>query len=198
METLRFVIAKNLVKLRKNKKITQAELAEQLHYSDKAVSKWETGETAPTIDTLKELSDFYGIKVDDLLKEDFIIEEIKEKSTHSNSRTIISLLGISCVWLIGTLSFIFSIIYNGVESYPWMAFIACVPISMILAIVFNTLWGPIKRNYIYISILVWSALVFTYLAILCYSNLVYNLWPIFFVGVPGQIIVILWSRIKKQ
>ena len=201
MENLKFVVAKNLIKLRKNKKLTQAELAEQMNYSDKSVSKWETGETSPSIETLKELAEFYNVRIDDIVDENLQLEKIEKDNTHhKHSRTIISLLGVMCVWLIGTLCFFFSLIYDKTGSiHAWLAFVACVPISMILAIIFNSIWGPKKKiNYIYISFLLWSLLTFVYLAIFCYSNYVYNLWPLFFIGIPSQIIIILWSRIKKR
>ena len=51
------IIAENLVMLRKKKGITQAELASRLDYSDKAVSRWEHGDTLPDINVLCELCD---------------------------------------------------------------------------------------------------------------------------------------------
>ena len=47
MGTTKEIIRQNLVKLRKEKKMTQLELAEKLNYSDKAVSRWENGEVVP-------------------------------------------------------------------------------------------------------------------------------------------------------
>ena len=52
MENLKNILAKNLVKLRKASNMTQSELAEKLSYSDKAVSKWERGESLPDIEIL--------------------------------------------------------------------------------------------------------------------------------------------------
>lgn len=43
MDELKKIIAGNISELRKNEGLTQAELAQRLHYSDKAVSKWERG-----------------------------------------------------------------------------------------------------------------------------------------------------------
>lgn len=56
-----------LQELRKQKGITQDELAEILHVSRPAVSKWESGRGYPNIETLKAISVFYGISIDDLL-----------------------------------------------------------------------------------------------------------------------------------
>ena len=52
MEDIRSIIANNLVILRRKKEMTQTELAEMLNNSDKAVSKWERGESVPDISVL--------------------------------------------------------------------------------------------------------------------------------------------------
>ena len=61
--------AQNLIKYRKAMNLTQAELAEKLNYSDKAVSKWERAESVPDIYTIKSIADFFGSKVDVLISE---------------------------------------------------------------------------------------------------------------------------------
>ena len=58
------LLSDNLTRLRKSRGLTQADLANILKYSDKSVSKWETGETLPSLETLVHLSDFYGIPVE--------------------------------------------------------------------------------------------------------------------------------------
>src|SRR5690554_6504635 len=63
-------VANNLVNYRKDKNLTQMELAEQINYSDKVISKWERGESLPGIDALKTIADFYKISVDDLIQEE--------------------------------------------------------------------------------------------------------------------------------
>ena len=52
MEEIKQIIAKNIANLRIAGKMTQLELAEKLNYSDKAVSKWERGESIPDVITL--------------------------------------------------------------------------------------------------------------------------------------------------
>lgn len=56
-----------LKKLRKEKGLTQVQLAEQLNISNRSVSRWETGSTLPDISILIELADFYDVDVRDLL-----------------------------------------------------------------------------------------------------------------------------------
>ena len=62
-------LAQNLAYYRKGVALTQAELAEKLNYSDKAVSKWERGESVPDLYVLKQLADFYGVTIDSLISE---------------------------------------------------------------------------------------------------------------------------------
>ena len=56
-----------LQELRKNKGLTQEELAEALYVSRTAISKWESGRGYPNIDSLKEISKFFSVTIDELL-----------------------------------------------------------------------------------------------------------------------------------
>ena len=69
MNDIKAIIAKNITDLRLAKGLTQLELAEQLHYSDKAVSKWERGESVPEISTLMAIADLFGVTLDHLVNE---------------------------------------------------------------------------------------------------------------------------------
>ena len=66
-EKLKTCIAANIAAYRKRAGLTQAGLAEKLNYSDKAVSKWERGESVPDVMTLALLAQQLGISVNDLL-----------------------------------------------------------------------------------------------------------------------------------
>ena len=59
LDEIKNVVAENLKALRTTAGLTQGELAEQLNYSDKAVSKWERGESIPDVQVLKQLADMY-------------------------------------------------------------------------------------------------------------------------------------------
>ena len=67
MEQLRAIIAANVSRLRLERGLTQQELANQLNYSDKAVSKWERGESAPDISVLARIAAIFGVTVDYLI-----------------------------------------------------------------------------------------------------------------------------------
>ena len=61
------VLGKRIVQLRKERNMTQEELANILKITRKAVSKWETEQRRPNLDTLQKLADFFGCSVDYLL-----------------------------------------------------------------------------------------------------------------------------------
>ena len=66
-EKLKRQIGANIAAYRKNAGLTQAGLAEKLNYSDKAVSKWERGDSIPDVLTLMALAEQFDITVGDLL-----------------------------------------------------------------------------------------------------------------------------------
>ncbi len=87
--------------LRKNKGLTQEELAEVLFVSRTAVSKWESGRGYPSIDSLKDISEFFSVSIDDMLSGDKLLS-IAEKENKSNMRNLCnSLLGmVDLFWLL--------------------------------------------------------------------------------------------------
>ena len=66
-EKLKYQLGANIAAYRKRSRMTQAGLGEKLNYSDKAVSKWERGESMPDVLTLVQMAEIFEIKVDDLL-----------------------------------------------------------------------------------------------------------------------------------
>ena len=74
-----------LQELRKQKGLTQEELAESLYVSRDAVSKWESGRGYPNIDSLKEISRFFSVTIDDLLSGSEILTIAEEDQKQKNS-----------------------------------------------------------------------------------------------------------------
>ena len=77
-------IGKFIAKCRKEKKLTQAQLAEKLNITDRAVSKWETGKSMPDSSIMLELCEILGITVNELLSGEEIDMEIYEKKADEN------------------------------------------------------------------------------------------------------------------
>lgn len=80
-----------LLQLRKSRGLTQDELAEALHVSRTAVSKWESGRGYPSIDSIKEISRYFSVTIDDLLSGENLLS-IADKEVKSNVQDICDLL----------------------------------------------------------------------------------------------------------
>ena len=92
-----------LQQLRKQKGLTQEQLADQLYVSRAAVSKWESGRGYPNIDSLKALAKFYSVTIDELLSGEqmlTIAEEDQKHRTQNFRNQVFGLLDISaCAYL---------------------------------------------------------------------------------------------------
>ena len=80
-----------LQELRKTRGLTQEELAEALYVSRTAVSKWESGRGYPSIDSLKEISRYFSVSIDDLLSGEKLID-LAAQENQSNVRSVCDLL----------------------------------------------------------------------------------------------------------
>ena len=194
MNDLKHIIANNIVILRKSKKLTQVEFAEKLNYSDKTVSKWERAESLPDIIIIKQIADLFGVTVDYLLNEHSKNEKLivvnHDKKSKIN-KIPLTLLATSPVWGIATLIFTLILIFS--SKYVWFVFYICVPLTLLIFLIFNSIWGEKRNNYLIVSLFIWSILLCIYLCLIKY-----NIWQIFFLGIPGQIAIILWSALKKK
>ncbi len=193
------IISANLVKLRKRNKLTQVELAEKIHYSDKSISKWEKGESCPSISVALEIAKFYGLTLNDLVDENLETEEVAvtKKKSHNYSYLVITLLACSVVWLVATIAYIYVTLFN-TGDVAWMFFVYAVPLTCIVLLIFNSLWGNRRLNYVIISVFTWTILASLFLAIMIASEYTYVLWYVFILGIPIQISIILWSQLKRK
>ncbi len=195
---LKDILASNLVFYRKNAKLTQLDIAEKFHYSDKAVSKWERGESAPDIFVLKALADFYGVTVNDLLKEK---PRIVKPSNKKIKHIIITALSVTLAFLVATVFYVlFTFIFTATSidpKYTWLAYIVAIPISFIICIVFSTIWGNKLLTTLAISGLIWTATLTVYLPIELLTPFP-NLGLLWIIPFPLQLMAILWFFLKNQ
>lgn len=195
MKDVKSVVAKNLVALRRIKGITQAELAERFNYSDKAVSRWEHGDTLPDINVLCELCEFYGITMNDLVSEECKVEEInkEQEKTFIIYRAFLAAFAASITWLFAAVWFAYSqVAYS--KGY-WLAFAWAVPVCCLVINYFcRNIFGWIPR-FVLTSVSIWSIIAAMYLHILVGYNA--NLWMIFLIGVPMQALAFLWQKMRK-
>ena len=196
MEDIKQIIAKNLSELRKTKNMTQADLAEKLNYTDKAVSKWERGESVPDVTVLLEIAKLFGVTLDYLFKEEHTFAEKfhGRKKVGKYSHGVITILSILLVWFVAVSTFV---VLQLVDAHvnEWLCFIYALPVSGIVWLIFNSVWFNRKRNYLIITLLMWSALVSLHISFLPFGM---NIWRVYLVGVPAQIIIFVWSVMKRR
>jgi len=193
MKELNSIIAKNLIDLRKRRQWTQAELAEKLNYSDKAVSKWEKGDALPDIQTLYNLAAIYEVTLNDLTSVTKIKDNKHIDRIDRNNKIIITSLSVLTVWIVATIVFVYAQITESMNL--WTLFVWAIPSSSIILLIFNGIWGKRKYAFIIISVLFWGIIVSIYLQTFKSSSK--NIWPLFILGAPLQIATILWSQLKR-
>ena len=205
-DDLKAIIAANISELRKKNGMTQQDLAAKLNYTDKAISKWERGESIPDVMVLKQIADMNGVTVDYLLTDiheapEPVAEEKTEVETTKRrqslrTRGFVTGLSVLLVWIAALVLFIVFDTASLDYRSNWVVFACAVPASFIVWLVMNSIWFNRRRNYLIISLLMWSLLALIYIPILLFAER--NLWLIFSLGIPGQAIIIMWSRLKQS
>lgn len=194
MENTKAIIAQKIHDLRTAHNMTQSELAEKLNYSDKAVSKWERAESVPDVAVLVQLADLFGVSMEELMRDRR--PSAPESSSDKNvQHGLIIGMCLLLVWLIATFVFVILMLTGTAAAYCWLAFVIAVPVSLIVWLVLNSVWFSRRRNYLIISLLMWSVLATVYLCLIPFG---YQIWLIFLLGIPGQIIIFLWSGLRPK
>lgn len=196
MDNLKKVIGDNLTKLRKSKNLTQAELALKFNYSDKAISKWEKGDTLPDIEVLSSLCDFYGVTLDYLTHSTNQDKYIKEEDPTIKTNRIITLALIFVViWMIPVIIFTYTYLVG--KSGYWVSFSWAIPVSAAVLGLYNRRTFRSKVfNIACLSSFDWGTITSIYLTVLVTSQA--NVWPLFLIGIPIQMIIVLMSSFKKK
>ena len=191
-DEIRTNVSKNLIILRKRAGMTQVEFGERFSFSDKTISKWESGLSIPDVATLELIALEFNTTIDTLIKSDGLEQQAdipKNKTFNYNTfqKSCILLLLLALVWSIAGLGYVF--ISEVFKRKLWPIFLWAIPISSIIVSKFNkaTLNSFIVKIASY-SITNWGILIASY-----YSFLMYNIsfTPIFFLGIPIQLLVIL-------
>jgi len=184
-------IAKNLTLYRKRAGLTQAELAEKINYSDKSVSKWESGNGIPDVYVLIQLAEIFDVTVNDLLASEDT-KPVKQK-TNFSLHTLIMALSSGIVWLVATCVFVLLNMIPNVEGDWWLAFIFALPVNAIVLVVFSGVWKYKFLNFLSVSLTVWTTLLAAFCALRFILNLSGAAGLIFILGAPLQVLEILWA-----
>lgn len=206
-EKLKNQLGANLVMYRKRSGLTQAKLAEQLNYSDKAVSKWERGESVPDVVTLVQLAELFEVTVDELLRDpneipentggtiEHVMEVAVEKALKrkANKRVILSLSSL-LVWFVALLVFV--VVSSLDIPRSWIAFLYAIPADAIVQLSLRSAWRDFRWNKTLISILMWGGLLSLYVSLKLFVHV--DIWKLFLLGIPGQLAVLLWFRMYRK
>ena len=209
-EKLKVQIGANIALHRKRSGLTQAGLAAKLNYSDKAVSKWERGESVPDVLTLAMLAEQFEITVNDLLVDPNALPEdsdpgrlekamvqVSEKALKRKAnKNVILALSSTLVWFVALFIFVITSSLNNLEKYSLLAFSYALPANAIVLLSLRSAWHDFRWNEGLVSTIVWGCLVSIYVTIHAFTG--YNFWKIFLLGVPGQVAIWLWFRMFRH
>lgn len=206
-EKLKQQIGANIAAYRKRAGLTQAGLAEKLNYSDKAVSKWERGESVPDVLTLMLLAEQFSVTVNDLLVDpnalpgnpgtlEKAMTQVSEKALKRKAnKNVILALSSTLVWFVALLAFVILSSFDFLERYSCLLFFIAIPANAIVLLSLRSAWHDFRWNKALISIIVWGSLLSIYMVL--QAAFQYNFWKIFLLGIPGQIAIFLWFRMFR-
>ena len=204
-EKLKSQIGANIALYRKNAGLTQAGLAAKLNYSDKAISKWERGESIPDVITLLQLAEQFEISVNDLLSDPNALPEdgdpgkLEKAMTQVSERAlkrkanknVVQALSSTLVWFIALLIFVVLSSFDIPDSE--LAFLYAIPVNAIVLLSLRSAWRDFRWNRWLISTIVWGFLVAIHVSLVVLLN--FDMWRMYLLGIPGEIAIALWFRL---
>lgn len=206
-ENVKYHIGANIASYRKRSGLTQAGLAEKLNYSDKAVSKWERGDSIPDVLTLMQLSQLFEISVGDLLADpnqlpgnpgtlEKAMTQVSEKTLKRKAnKNVILALSSTLVWFIALLVFVVLSPFEVLKPYSCLPFAYAIPANAIVLLSLRSAWHDFRWNQALISAIVWGSLLSIYVTVLVLTQ--YHFFKVFLLGIPGQIAVFLWFHLFR-
>lgn len=204
-EKLKYQLGSNIAAHRKRFGLTQAALAEKLNFSDKAVSKWERGESVPDVVTLARLAELFDVPMDvlvrdkdELPKDIGSVERAMERAVERTlkrkaDKRIIQKLSSLLVWFVALLSFV--VLSTLDVPNAWVGFLYAVPVNCVVLISLRSAWHDYRANILLISLLVWGCLLSIHGSLLVFLQ--FNAWKVYLLGIPGQLAIFLWSRLFR-
>ncbi len=195
MSDLKEIIAANLTRLRQDAGLTQMQLAEMLNYSDKAVSKWERGESIPDLRVLIQLADIYHITVDDIVKER-AEKPVKPRLNLDKKHLLITFLSVGLVWVVATGVFMILYYISSIRSYAYLSFIIAPFVSSVVLLVFCSVWGRRITMTLAASAVVWSIVLIVHVFLRQFTKGV-PIWPFYLVAAGVQVLVVGWFVLRK-
>ena len=209
-EELKIRVGANIARLRKSRGLTQAELAERINYSDKAVSKWERAESLPDVLTLICLAEQLGTDMNTLTglqpanpepvsipEPEQAPEAVPEKAPVKKptaDRGVIQKLSSILVWVVAL--FLYMVLDEFGVKNLWLLFVVAVPANAIVLLSLRSAWKLYGMNRFLISVIMWGFLLVIYLLLLLTAKV--NVWKILPMGLLGQAAIILWFKMFRS
>lgn len=193
MDELKLIFASNLIRLRTAAGMTQAELGEQLNYSDKSISKWERGEAIPDAAVLKRMSEIFGVTVDYLLNEHDAWQPGPEPAACDRSHHAIILVALMGIVTLAVLVFV--VLWLWLGAVEWIVFACFVPAAVITYLVLNSVLFGGRGNLYVVLGLVASIFAVGYLVLLRFGM---NFWQLFLIVIPAEAVVYFSFHIRAK
>ena len=205
-EKIKGQLGSNIAAHRKRYGLTQAALAEKLNFSDKAVSKWERGESIPDVPTLVRIAELFDVPMDvlvrdpnELPKDVGSVERVMEKAVEktlkrkADKRTIQKLSSV-LVWFVALLIYVVFATFDYYKA--WVGFLYAIPANCIVLLSLRSAWHDFRWNQGLISIIMWGSILSVYITLYVFAHV--NIWKMFLLGIPGQVAILLWFRLYRK
>ena len=192
LNELKLVTASNIIKLRTQKGMTQAELGALLNYSDKTISKWERGEAIPDAYVLTQLSALFGVSVDFILSSHDKWEKPKENEVEQVSYSVERIIAIA---VIGTLTaFLIAFVTLWLmDVVEWRLFLFALSAAILAYMIMICIFKRTRQLQYVIALFVASLFVIVY-----FFLPTANPWQLFLILIPAEAIVFLACNVKKR
>lgn len=194
LSELKLISASNIIKLRTEAGLTQAELGEKLNYSDKTISKWERGEAIPDAYVLTQMAEIFGVTVDYLLSSHDAWESPEQQESRQeeagysvNMIIAISVLG---VWTMALTIFVLLWLFDIIL---WETFVVALPVSILTYMVLICVFR--RRRHLQFVI---AAFVLSLFILLYFTLPMQKPWQLFLIAIPAEIIVFLSCNIRRR
>ncbi len=188
-QEFRRTVADNIAYYRKRAGMTQGELAERLHYSDKSVSKWERAEGIPDAYVLSQIADCFGVTIAELTSRN----DPAAADAARVHKTFVPILAVGLAWVAASLVFFVLKLTIPDLTRSYLVFIYALPVSCIIGDVFACLWYGMLSRALWTSGIEWSL----FLAILLTFPTAKVLYLLILCAVL-QVLIVLWFLMRHR
>lgn len=193
LNELKLICAGNLINLRTEKSMTQAQLGAKLNYSDKNISKWERGEALPDAFALTRISEIFGVSVDFILSAHDTVEAPEGMPVEDNVPTyradVIIAIAVLSIMTSALTAFVILWLFGILE---WRIFLIGISLSLLSALVLDCVFYKRKGLEYIISAFVLSLFLLAYFAVP-----EANIWQVFLIAVPAVALVFLACNVRE-